>query len=102
MRRAVRILDGRLGIDVDHARLQLLGNLREGGRELLRSGNGQRSRIRRLLPLLAFHSIGNDRANQNSNRQRGQNRKSVRPTVGFETHPKGAFARIHFFPPETA
>jgi hypothetical protein len=57
---AVRVLNGRLGIDVDHARLELLGNLGEGVRELLRSGNGQRGRIRRLLSLLAFHSIGDN------------------------------------------
>ena len=97
---AVRVLNSRLGIDVHHARLQLLGNLGEGGGELLRSGNGQRGRIRRLLSLLAFHSIRDNRANQNSNRQRRQNRKHVRPTVGFETHPKSAFARIHFLPPK--
>jgi len=50
----MRILDGRLGVDVDHGRLQLLGNLGEGIRQLLRSGNGQGSRIRRLLPSLPF------------------------------------------------
>src|SRR5208337_4592852 len=99
---AVRILYGGLGIDVDHARLKLLGNLGKGSRELLGSGNGQRGCVRCLLALLALDAVGNDGTNQNSNRQRGQNRKSVRPTVGFETHPKGAFAQIHFFPPETA
>src|ERR1022692_1226176 len=98
----MRALNRRLGIDIYYARLQLLGNLGEGIRELLRSGYGQGSRIRRLLSFLAFNSIGNNRANQNSNRQRGQNRKSVGPTVGFETGPKSAFAQIHFYPPETA
>src|SRR5208282_2188050 len=93
----MRVLNRRLGIDVDYARLELLGNLGKGVRELLRSGNGQRRRDGRLLALLAFHSIGDNRSNQNSNCQRRQNRKSVRPTVGFKAHPKGAFARIHRF-----
>src|ERR1700686_1658952 len=96
----VRVLDGRLGIDVHHARLKLLGNLGESVRELLRSGNRKRSRIRRLLSLFAFHSRGDNRANQNSNGERRQNGKSIGPTIGLETSPKSAFARIHFFPPE--
>jgi len=79
------------GVDVDHGRLQLLGNLGEGIRQLLRSGNGQGSRIRRLLPLFAFHSIGNNRANENANGQSGQDGKSVGPTIGLETHPKKRF-----------
>src|ERR1700674_5445964 len=96
----VRVLDGRLGIDVYHARRKLLGNLGERIRELLWSGNRERSRIRRLLSLFAFHSRGDNRPNQNSNGERRQNGKSIGPTIGLETSPKSAFARIHFFPPE--
>ena len=98
----VGVLDSGLGIDVHNARLQLFGNLGEGVGQLLRSGNRQRGRIRRLLSLLALHSVRHNRTNQNPNRQRCQNRKGVRPTVRFEAHPKGAFARIHLLPPETA
>src|SRR3984893_11993204 len=93
----VRVLNGRLGIDVYDARLKLLGNLGEGVRELLRSGNRERSRIRRLLSLFPFDSRRDNRANQNSNGERRQNRKSVGPAIGLETSPKSAFARIHFF-----
>src|SRR6202521_91675 len=96
----VRVLDGRLGIDIYHARRKLLGNLGERIRELLWSGNRERSRIRRLLSLFAFHSRGDNRPNQNSNGERRQNGKSIGPTIGLETSPKSAFARIHFFPPE--
>src|SRR5579863_5060961 len=69
----VRILDRRFGVDVDHRRFQLLGNLRELARKLLRRGNAQGGRIRALL-LLAFHSFGNNRSDKNANRQSGQNR----------------------------
>src|SRR5208282_4389452 len=93
----VRILDGRFRIYVHHARLQLLGNLRKRIRELYRRGNTQGGRVRGLLPLFALHSIGDYRTNQNSNRQRRQYGKGIRPTIGFKAHPKGAFARIHCF-----
>src|ERR1700675_4165638 len=96
----VRVLDSRFRINVHHARLKLLGNLGERVRELLRSGNRERSRIRRFLSLFAFHSRGDNRANQNSNGERRQNRKRIGPTIGLERSKKSAFARIHFFPPE--
>ena len=37
---AVRVLDGGFGVDVDHARTQVFGDLREGIRELLGRRNG--------------------------------------------------------------
>ena len=54
---AMRIrFDDRFGVDIDDTRLQLLGDLRELTRELLRRRDGQRGGIRTLL-LLAFHSL---------------------------------------------
>ncbi len=54
---AMRILlDGRFGIDVDHARLQLLGDLRELARELLRRRDTQRGGVRALL-FLALNAL---------------------------------------------
>src|SRR5690242_9120990 len=55
--------DGGLGIDVDHTRFQLGGNLGKLIRQLLRRGNGQRRSIRsrdffRLLPAYAGRNNG--------------------------------------------
>src|SRR5438477_178571 len=89
----VRTLDGRFRIDVDHTRFQLLRDLRKRVRHLMRRGDGQRSRIARLLPLLALDTGRNHRPAQNAERQRGQNTACVDPTTGPEAHPN--CARIH-------
>src|SRR5882672_8331748 len=81
-------------------RLELLGYLRELIGKHLRRGDRQGCGIGRLLSLFAFHAGRNDGSNQNADCQRCQNREGVCPAISFEAHPKSAFARIHFFPPE--
>src|ERR1700674_4202442 len=58
------ILDGRLSIDVDDARLQLLGNLRELAGELGGRWYRQRSRIRGFLAFLPLYSVRNHSPDQ--------------------------------------
>src|SRR5271155_556933 len=69
----VGVFDRGFGIDVDYCRFQLLGNLRELTRELLRRGNTQGRCIRALL-LLAFYSLGNNRSDKNADGQCSQYR----------------------------
>src|SRR5262249_2723885 len=82
----MHVLDGGFGIDVHHRRLELLGDLRELIRELLRGGYRQRRcRIGTLLcTFLAADRLGNQRSNQNAYGEGGQNRKRVSRPVRFE------------------
>src|SRR5581483_3010503 len=53
----VRVLDGGLGVDVHHARLELFGDLRKLVGKLLRRGYGQRRCVGTLFVFLAFDVV---------------------------------------------
>src|ERR1041385_1009680 len=94
---AARRFDGGFGIDVDHARFKLGGNLGELIRQLLGSGNAQRRgiRCRYLLRLLPAHVGRNNGPNQNANGQSGHDEKYGCQAMCPKTRPYGAHARIH-------
>ena len=46
-----------------------------------------------LLPFFALHAVGNNRADQNADRECRQNAECVDPAMGPEAHPN--CARIH-------
>src|SRR5262249_38420572 len=97
----MHVLDGGFGIDVHHRRLELLGDLRELIRELLRGGYRQRRcRIGTLLcTFLATDRLGNQRSNQNAYGEGGQNRKRVSRPVRFEPIPQIIALPIHTLTP---
>src|SRR5437667_282852 len=64
----VRVLDGGLGIDIHHARLKLLGDLRKLVGELLRRRHRQRRCVGTLFVFLAFDVVRDDSPDQDSDR----------------------------------
>src|SRR5580692_11145890 len=73
---AMRILDGGFGIDIDHCRFQLFRDLRKLIGENLRRRYDQRRGVGTFL-LLAFDSLRDDGADENTDRQCGQNCERV-------------------------
>ena|SRR5436190_18646950 len=94
---AWRSFDGGFSINVDHAGLELVGNLRELSGQLLRRWDGEWRGIGVciLLRLLAAHTGRNYGPNQNSHGQSGQNEKYGCQAVGPKPRPQSAHARIH-------
>ena len=71
-------LDGGFGVDVDHAGLKLLGDLRELVRELLRRRHGQLASHRRKMIFLSWPltSGGDHGPDQDTHGQRKQDRNA--------------------------
>src|SRR5215469_5479462 len=94
---AMRVLYGRFGIDVDHARFELLGDLGKLARKRLGRRNAQRGGVcgRRFLALLSFYALRDDGPNQDTDGQSGQNREGIREAICLPAHPDSASALLH-------
>src|SRR5215469_14896723 len=94
---AMRVLDGRFGIDVDHARFELLGDQGKLARKRLGRRNAQRGGARgcRFLALLSFYALRDDGSNQDTDGQSGQNREGIREAICLPAHPDSASALLH-------
>jgi hypothetical protein len=77
---AVRVLDDRLGVDVDHRGLYLLGDLAEGVGELARLGQGDLLGVARV-ERLALDTVGDDRPDQDAKRERDHDDKRLAKTA---------------------